>query len=62
MIWRQEKFRARAEKGPHRCDPHGKLACVAVLRRGLGCPWERIHYAEFDGRRRKRVLVKIIGK
>jgi secondary thiamine-phosphate synthase enzyme len=24
-------------------------------------PWEQIHYAEFDGRRRKRVLVKIIG-
>lgn len=24
-------------------------------------PWERIHYGEFDGKRRKRVLVKIIG-
>jgi secondary thiamine-phosphate synthase enzyme len=24
--------------------------------------WERIFYAEFDGRRRKRVLVKIIGQ
>jgi secondary thiamine-phosphate synthase enzyme len=24
-------------------------------------PWERIFYGEFDGRRRKRVLVKIIG-
>ena len=24
-------------------------------------PWEQIFYAEFDGRRRKRVLVKIIG-
>lgn len=24
-------------------------------------PWEQIYYAEFDGRRRKRVLVKIIG-
>jgi secondary thiamine-phosphate synthase enzyme len=24
--------------------------------------WERIFYAEFDGRRRKRVLVKIIGE
>ena len=24
-------------------------------------PWEQIHYAEFDGRRKKRVLVKIIG-
>lgn len=25
-------------------------------------PWEQIFYAEFDGRRRKRVLVKIIGE
>ena len=24
--------------------------------------WERIHYAEFDGMRKKRVLVKIIGE
>ena len=24
--------------------------------------WERIFYGEFDGRRRKRVLVKIIGE
>jgi thiamine phosphate synthase YjbQ (UPF0047 family) len=24
--------------------------------------WERIFYGEFDGRRRKRVLVKIIGR
>jgi len=24
-------------------------------------PWEQIFYAEFDGRRKKRVLVKIIG-
>jgi len=25
-------------------------------------PWEQIFYAEFDGNRRKRVLVKIIGE
>ena len=25
-------------------------------------PWEQIFYAEFDGRRRKRVLVKMIGE
>jgi len=24
-------------------------------------PWEQIFYGEFDGRRKKRVLVKIIG-
>jgi secondary thiamine-phosphate synthase enzyme len=25
-------------------------------------PWEQIYYGEFDGRRRKRVLVKVIGE
>ncbi len=25
-------------------------------------PWEQIYYGEFDGRRRKKVLVKIIGE
>lgn len=25
-------------------------------------PWEQIYYAEFDGQRNKRVLVKIIGE
>jgi secondary thiamine-phosphate synthase enzyme len=25
-------------------------------------PWEQVFYGEFDGRRRKRVLIKIIGE
>ncbi len=25
-------------------------------------PWEQIYYAEFDGQRKKRVLVKVIGE
>jgi secondary thiamine-phosphate synthase enzyme len=25
-------------------------------------PWQQVYYAEFDGQRRKRVLVKIIGE
>ncbi len=25
-------------------------------------PWERVHYGEFDGRRRKRVVVKVLGE
>ena len=25
-------------------------------------PWEQIFYGEFDGRRKKRVLVKVIGE
>jgi len=25
-------------------------------------PWQQIYYAEFDGRRKKRVIIKIIGE
>jgi len=25
-------------------------------------PWQRIFYAEFDGRRRKRVVIKVVGE
>ena len=25
-------------------------------------PWQRVYYAEFDGQRRKRVLIKVIGE
>jgi secondary thiamine-phosphate synthase enzyme len=25
-------------------------------------PWEQVYYAEFDGQRRKRIIVKIIGE
>lgn len=41
----------------------GREVVVAVTdsRLDLG-PWEQIFYAEFDGRRKKRVLVKIIGE
>jgi len=41
----------------------GRQVVVAITssRLDLG-PWEQIFYAEFDGRRRKRVLVKIIGE
>jgi len=41
----------------------GREVVVAVTNGTLDFgPWEQIHYAEFDGRRRKRVLVKIIGE
>jgi thiamine phosphate synthase YjbQ (UPF0047 family) len=33
----------------------------ATPEEGIG-PWEQIFYGEFDGRRKKRVLVKIIGE
>ena len=40
---------------------NGRLDGFALLTRTFGT-WERIFYGEFDGRRRKRVLVKIIGE
>jgi secondary thiamine-phosphate synthase enzyme len=41
----------------------GREVVVAITdgKLDLG-PWEQIFYGEFDGRRRKRVLVKIIGE
>jgi secondary thiamine-phosphate synthase enzyme len=41
----------------------GREVVVAITagRLHLG-PWEHVFYYEFDGRRRKRVLVKIIGE
>jgi secondary thiamine-phosphate synthase enzyme len=41
----------------------GREVVVAVTQGKLDFgPWEEIFYGEFDGKRRKRVLVKIIGK
>ena len=41
----------------------GREVVVAVTNGSLDFgTWERIFYGEFDGRRRKRVLVKIIGE
>jgi secondary thiamine-phosphate synthase enzyme len=40
----------------------GREVVVAITRGQLDLgPWEQIFYGEFDGRRRKRVLVKSIG-
>ncbi len=57
------------ETGEDNGDAHlkrqvmGREVVVAVTGGKLDFgPWEQIHYAEFDGRRRKRVLVKIIGE
>lgn len=41
----------------------GREVMVAITKGRLDFgPWEQIFYGEFDGRRRKRVLVKIIGE
>ncbi len=41
----------------------GREVTVAVTKGQLDFgPWEQIFYGEFDGKRKKRVLVKIIGE
>jgi secondary thiamine-phosphate synthase enzyme len=41
----------------------GREVVVAVTAGKLDFgPWEQIFYGEFDGRRRKRVLIKIVGE
>ena len=47
----------------HKRQVMGREVVVAITggRLHFG-PWEQIFYGEFDGRRRKRVLVKIIGE
>ena len=59
----------RHNVGEDNADAHikrqifGREVVVAVTAGKLHFgPWERIFYGEFDGRRRKRVLVKIIGE
>jgi secondary thiamine-phosphate synthase enzyme len=46
----------------HKRQIMGREVVVAVTRGKLDFgPWEQIFYGEFDGRRPKRVLVKVIG-
>ena len=41
----------------------GREVVVAITKNCLDLgPWEQIFYGEFDGRRKKRVLVKILGE
>lgn len=41
----------------------GREVVVAITKGALDFgPWEQIFYGEFDGRRKKRVLVKVIGE
>jgi secondary thiamine-phosphate synthase enzyme len=57
------------DSGEDNADAHlkrtimGREVVVAVSEGKLDFgPWEQIFYGEFDGKRRKRVLVKIIGE
>jgi len=57
------------DTGEDNADAHlkrqvmGREVVVAITDGKLDFgPWEQIFYGEFDGRRRKRVLIKIIGQ
>jgi secondary thiamine-phosphate synthase enzyme len=57
------------DTGEDNADAHlkrqilGRETVVAITKGKLDFgPWEQIFYGEFDGNRRKRVLVKIIGE
>ena len=63
-----EKYRHN-RTGEDNADAHlkrqimGREVVVAITDGKLDFgPWEQIFYAEFDGRRKKRVLVKVIGE
>ncbi|MBI5075103.1 MAG: YjbQ family protein [Nitrospirae bacterium] len=58
----------RHNSGEDNADGHlkrqimGREVVVAITNSKLDFgPWEQVFYGEFDGRRKKRVLVKIIG-
>ena len=68
-------FDASAERYSHNrtgednADAHmkrqvmGREVVVAITKGALDFgPWEQISYGEFDGRRNKRVLIKVIGE
>jgi secondary thiamine-phosphate synthase enzyme len=71
--WLEELAPAKPEYKHHRtgednADAHlkrtvmGHQVIVPITSGGLDLgPWEQIFYAEFDGRRKKRVVVKIMG-
>jgi secondary thiamine-phosphate synthase enzyme len=59
----------RHNNGEDNADAHlkrtimGREVVVAVTNGKLDFgPWEQIFYGEFDGKRKKRVLIKIIGE
>jgi secondary thiamine-phosphate synthase enzyme len=74
MEWLEELAPARPDYRHHQtgednADAHLKRTLVhhqVILpvtngRLDLG-PWEQVFYAEFDGRRKKRVVVKVLGE
>ncbi|MCX7023150.1 MAG: secondary thiamine-phosphate synthase enzyme YjbQ [Spirochaetes bacterium] len=59
----------RHNRGEDNADAHlkrqifGREVVIAITEGKLHFgPWEQVFYGEFDGKRRKRVLVKVIGE
>ena len=59
----------RHNVGEENADAHikrqifGREVVIAITKGKLHFgPWERVFYGEFDGKRKKRILVKIIGE
>ena len=73
MTWLEALAPAKPDYLHHRtgednADAHlkrmllGHQVLVPITRGALDLgPWERVHYGEFDGRRKKRVVVKVMG-
>jgi secondary thiamine-phosphate synthase enzyme len=74
MEWLEELAPARPEYRHHRtgednADAHLKRTLIhhqVILPITAGAldlgPWEQVFYAEFDGKRKKRVVVKVMGE
>ncbi len=72
--WLEHLAPARPDYRHHRtgednADAHlkrtllGHQVILPITRGALDLgPWEQVFYAEFDGRRRKRVIVKVMGQ
>lgn len=73
MVWLEELAPAKSDylhhqTGEDNADAHLKRTilhhqCILPITNGkldLG-PWEQVFYAEFDGQRKKRVIVKVMG-
>lgn len=57
------------DTGEDNADAHlkrtvmGREVVIAITKGQLDFgPWEQVFYGEFDGKRRKRVLIKIMGE
>ncbi len=74
MTWLEELAPAMPEYLHHRtgednADAHlkrmllGHQVMLPITKGKLDLgPWERVHYGEFDGQRRKRIVVKVMGE